>query len=384
MNYKVLKFLLCLFLLSSLFLQFTDTKVLALEEPVMQVLIRKNSSLRIRSDSKIPLVINSDIFFNKKVKALTVKKNDTKNILFFDEDKKNLYELDNTKGFLVTSEDKKGIWVGDKRYAGKIKVTFSDDLIFAVNVIGIEDYLTSVVGAEMPYKWPLEALKAQAIASRTYALMKKGNASYDIDSTKMDQVYNGLESRTNKTRKAVNKTRSIVIVYENKLINALFHSSSGGMTENSEDVWDNAFPYLISVKDFDKDNPQLNWKKLYSEKDLINLFPEIGGIQKMEILSISHTGRIKKIKVYGKYGSKVMKGKELRHQLDLKSTLFRFKFIKRNNKEILMIKGMGSGHGVGMSQWGAKFMARKGYKANEILEHYYSGVEVKPFQNAHI
>ncbi len=384
MNYKVLKFLLCLFLLSSLFLQFTDTKVLALEEPVMQVLIRKNSSLRIRSDSKIPLVINSDIFFNKKVKALTVKKNDTKNILFFDEDKKNLYELDNTKGFLVTSEDKKGIWVGDKRYAGKIKVTFSDDLIFAVNVIGIEDYLTSVVGAEMPYKWPLEALKAQAIASRTYALMKKGNASYDIDSTKMDQVYNGLESRTNKTRKAVNKTRSIVIVYENKLINALFHSSSGGMTENSEDVWDNAFPYLISVKDFDKDNPQLNWKKLYSEKDLINLFPEIGGIQKMEILSISHTGRIKKIKVYGKYGSKVMKGKELRHQLDLKSTLFRFKFIKRNNKEILMIKGMGSGHGVGMSQWGAKFMARKGYKANEILEHYYSGVEVKPFQNDHI
>ncbi len=384
MNYKVLKFLLCLFLLSSLFLQFTDTKVLALEEPVMQVLIRKNSSLRIRSDSKIPLVINSDIFFNKKVKALTVKKNDTKNILFFDEDKKNLYELDNTKGFLVTSEDKKGIWVGDKRYAGKIKVTFSDDLIFAVNVIGIEDYLTSVVGAEMPYKWPLEALKAQAIASRTYALMKKGNASYDIDSTKMDQVYNGLESRTNKTRKAVNKTRSIVIVYENKLINALFHSSSGGMTENSEDVWDNAFPYLISVKDFDKDNPQLNWKKLYSEKDLINLFPEIGGIQKMEILSISNTGRIKKIKVYGKYGSKVMKGKELRHQLDLKSTLFRFKFIKRNNKEILMIKGMGSGHGVGMSQWGAKFMARKGYKANEILEHYYSGVEVKPFQNAHI
>ena len=384
MNYKVLKFLLCLFLLSSFFLQFTDTKVLALEEPVMQVLIRKNSSLRIRSDSKIPLVINSDIFFNKKVKALTVKKNDTKNILFFDEDKKNLYELDNTKGFLVTSEDKKGIWVGDKRYAGKIKVTFSDDLIFAVNVIGIEDYLTSVVGAEMPYKWPLEALKAQAIASRTYALMKKGNASYDIDSTKMDQVYNGLESRTNKTRKAVNKTRSIVIVYENKLINALFHSSSGGMTENSEDVWDNAFPYLISVKDFDKDNPQLNWKKLYSEKDLINLFPEIGGIQKMEILSISHTGRIKKIKVYGKYGSKVMKGKELRHQLDLKSTLFRFKFIKRNNKEILMIKGMGSGHGVGMSQWGAKFMARKGYKANEILEHYYSGVEVKPFQNDHI
>ena len=88
----------------------------------------------------------------------------------------------------------------------------------------------------MPPKWPLEALKAQAIASRTYALKQKGNSFYDIDSTQKNQVYNGLESRTYKTKRAVKSTRSLVLIYKNKLINALFHSSSGGMTENSQDA----------------------------------------------------------------------------------------------------------------------------------------------------
>ena len=96
----------------------------------------------------------------------------------------------------------------------------------------------------MPAKWPLEALKAQAIASRTYALKQKGNPLYDIDSTQSNQVYNGLESKTYKTSRAVRSTRSLVLTYKNKLISALFHSSSGGMTENSQDVWKNEYPYL--------------------------------------------------------------------------------------------------------------------------------------------
>ena len=108
----------------------------------------------------------------------------------------------------------------------------------------------------MPTKWPIEALKAQAIASRTYALKQKGNIIFDIDSTQKDQVYNGLESSTYRTSKAVRGTRSLVITHKNKLINALFHSSSGGITENSEDVWKNKYQYLSSVKDFDQNNPK--------------------------------------------------------------------------------------------------------------------------------
>ena len=94
----------------------------------------------------------------------------------------------------------------------------------------------------------MEALKAQAIASRTYALKQKGNSLFDIDSTQRNQVYNGLESRTHKTTKAVRGTRSLVLTYKNKLINAVFHNSSAGMTENSQDVWGNEFHIYLALK----------------------------------------------------------------------------------------------------------------------------------------
>jgi len=238
----------------------------------------------------------------------------------------------------------------------------------------------------------LEALKAQAIASRTYALRQKGNQLYDIDSTQKNQVYNGLESRTYKTTRAVRSTRSLVLTYKNKLINALFHSSSGGITENSEDVWKNQYPYLSSVKDFDRNNPKLRWQKKFSNEDLQKLFPSIGGIKKIEILNISNTGRVKNVKLFGSYGSDQMSGVEIRKRMNLKSTFIRFKFIEDKNNisdnempnlsmdENLIVIGRGSGHGVGMSQWGARYMADKGEKAKAILRHFYKGVEIKPFK----
>ena len=384
MNYKIIKISFSFLLVFLLFLQTTQSKVFASQEPIIRVLIKQDKLLRIRSDSSIPLIVRGGSFSNEKVKGLTVKNNNNKNILFFDRDKTKLYELGNAKGFEVNSSDKRGIWVGDKRYAGKIKVTLSESKIFAVNILGIEKYLSSVVGSEMPYKWPLEALKAQSIASRTYAFKKNVNDLYDLDSTKNDQVYNGLESETSKTRRAVKRTRSMVILYNDKLINALFHSSSGGMTENSEDVWGNKFDYLISVKDFDRNNPKLNWKKTFSETELEELFPYAGGIERIQILELTGSGRIKKVEIYGQWGSEILTGKELREILNLKSTLVRFEFANNNNQKYLIIKGIGSGHGVGMSQWGAKYMAQKGFKANEILEYFYTGVEIKPFQESYV
>jgi len=255
-----------------------------------------------------------------------------------------------------------------------------------VNVLGIEKYLSSVVGSEMPTKWPIEALKAQAIASRTYALKQKGNILFDIDSTQKNQVYNGLESRTYKTIRAVKSTRSMVLTYKNKLINALFHSSSGGMTENSQDVWKNKYPYLSSVKDFDNKNPKFKWKKIFSNNELTNLFPKIGGLKNIEILDITSTGRLKNVKLIGDYGSVQMSGVDLRKRLGLNSNFVRFKFFEEVSntkfpiKKGLIVFGQGSGHGVGMSQWGAKYMANKGEKAKAILKHFYKGVEIKPFK----
>ena len=379
-------FVICIISLSF----FCNQNLNASNEPIIRVLISKEKNLRIRADRNIPLIFKYKNLIKKDVKGITLKKGKNSTKLFFDQNKSKVYEIEADKGFVIKSYDKRGIWVGGKRYSGLINIKNLKNEIFVINILGIEKYLPSVVGAEMPHRWPLEALKAQAIASRTYALKKTGNNLYDIDSTQRDQVYNGLESKTYKTNKAVKHTRSLVITHKNKLINALFHSSSAGMTENSEDVWKNKYPYLVSVKDFDQNNPKMYWKKIFSNKELQILFPNIGGIKEIEILNISKTGRVKNIKLIGYYGSVDFSGPNLRKQMGLKSTLFRYKFIKVNtHKEknkikqfnnSLMISGMGSGHGVGMSQWGAKYLAKRGYNAKEILQHYYKGIQIKPFK----
>ena len=440
-----------------IFCVFQNHNVSAAREPLIRVLISKNRNLRIRADKSIPLIIKGQKFSNKKIKGLTLKKESNRTTIFFDKNKQKIYDLKNKAKIVVKSSDGKGIWVGQKRYSGILNLFVLDSEILVINILGIEKYLSSVVGSEMPAKWPMEALKAQAIASRTYALKQKGNPLYDIDSTQNNQVYNGLESRTYKTSRAVRSTRSLVLTYKNKLINALFHSSSGGMTENSQDVWKNKYPYLSSVKDFDKNNPKLRWQKEFSSEELQKLFPGIGGIKQIEILNITNTGRVKNVKIYGDYGSDQLSGVDIRKRMNLKSTLVRFKFIedneidlnKNNSKilstnkiqneplthivksgdslieiaykynvntyeiidlnsikdsslininqrlliprntsntlspveKILVVSGHGSGHGVGMSQWGARHMANKGKKAEGILKHFYKGVKIKPFSN---
>ena len=386
----ILKFINKYFFICFIYLSFYNQNLYASKEPIIRVLIAKETKLRIRSDSNIPLIVKYKKLIKEDVKGITLKKDSDSIKLFFDKNKSKFYEIERDKGLLIKTNDKRGIWVGGKRYSGLINIKNLKNKILVVNILGIEKYLTSVVGSEMPHKWPLEALKAQAIASRTYALKKTGNDLYDIDSTQKDQVYNGLESNTYKTSKAVKYTRSLVITHKNKLINALFHSSSGGITENSEDVWSNKYPYLVSVRDFDQKNPKMHWKKIFSNKELQILFPKIGGIKEIEILDITKTGRVKNIKLIGNYGSLDLSGRNLRKKMGLQSTLFRFKFITVNtNKEknniknlnkSLMISGMGAGHGVGMSQWGAKYLAMRGYKAKDILGYYYKGIQIKPFK----
>jgi len=369
---------------------FHSQSVFASREPRIRVLISKNNNIRIRSDRSIPLIIDGEFFSSKKIKGLTLKNEKNRNILYFDKNKQKKYDLKSNQQLQIRSFDGRGIWVGQKRFSGKLDLFVLDSEILVVNVLGIEKYLSSVVGSEMPTKWPIEALKAQAIASRTYALKKKGNNLFDIDSTQKNQVYNGLESRTYKTIRAVKSTRSLVLTYKNKLINALFHSSSGGMTENSQDVWKNKYPYLSSVKDFDKNNPKFKWQKKISSNELIDLFPKIGGLKNIEILDITSTGRVKNVKLIGVYGSDQISGVVLRKRLGLKSNFVRFKFFEEelNNKfpskKGLIVFGQGSGHGVGMSQWGANYLASRGQKAERILKHFYRGVQIKPFRKDYL
>ena len=393
MEYKIKKKSIKIFIIFFLIYPFLSGKSLfPFSEPIIKVLIAKDEKLRVRADSSIPLNISEPILPKTKIKGLTLKKLNNKFILSLDSNKDKYYEISNNKSLIIRSSDRRGIWINSKRYSGQINIVFRNNKIFVINVLGVEKYLNSVVGSEMPHKWHIEALKAQAIASRTYALKKTNNGLYDIDSTQTNQVYNGLESSTFKTRRAVRETRSLVITYKNKLINALFHSSSGGMTENSEAVWSDPYPYLVTVKDFDQKNPKIRWNKEVSKSELKEIFPIIGGIQQIEVLNITETGRIKNLKITGTFGDKVITGKEFRSKLGLKSTLFRptisedFHDKKDLNNQsniqfhpFLIISGMGAGHGVGMSQWGARYMADKGYKANQILKYFYKGVKIKPF-----
>ena len=393
MEYKIKKKALKIFIIFFLIYPFFSSKsLLPFSEPIIKVLIAKDEKLRVRADSSIPLNISEPILPKTKIKGLTLKKLNNKFILSLDSNKDKYYEISNNKSLIIRSSDRRGIWINSKRYSGKINIVFRNNKILVINVLGVEKYLNSVVGSEMPHKWHIEALKAQAIASRTYALKKTNNGLYDIDSTQTNQVYNGLESSTFKTRRAVRETRSLVITYKNKLINALFHSSSGGMTENSEAVWSDPYPYLVTVKDFDQKNPKIRWNKEVSKSELKEIFPIIGGIQQIEVLNITETGRIKNLKIIGTFGDKVITGKEFRSKLGLKSTLFRptisedfYDKKDLNNQSniqfhpFLIISGMGAGHGVGMSQWGARYMADKGYKANQILKYFYKGVNIKPF-----
>ncbi len=448
------------FLAIVVFCVFHNHALSSSREPLIRVLISKSKNLRVRSDKTIPLIIKGEKFSNKKIKGLTLKKETKRTKIFFDKNKQKIFDLKNEAKIIVKSSDGRGIWVGQKRYPGILHIIVLDAEILVINILGIEKYLSSVVGSEMPTEWPLEALKAQAIASRTYALKQKGNNYYDVDSTKLNQVYSGLEARNYKTIRAVRSTRSLVLTYKNKLINALFHSSSGGMTENSQDVWNSEYPYLSSVKDFDHNNPKLYWQKRFTHKKLEELFPTIGGLNKIQILSITETGRVKNLKIYGPYGFDTISGTDIRKKLNLKSSLVRFNFMedtklkpKKENsiklqpekssdipktytvrlgdnlfdiaskynvnvdeiinlnsienpslikinqrllipkkedetippiKKMLVVSGLGSGHGVGMSQWGARYMASKGVKAERILKHFYKGIKIKPFNKNYL
>ena len=144
------------------------------------------------------------------------------------------------------------------------------------------------------------------------------------------------------------------------------------------------------MKDFDKNNPKFRWQKKISSNELIDLFPKIGGLKNIEILDITRTGRVRNVKLIGANGSDKMSGVVLRKRLGLNSNFVRFKFFEEefnNNfpiKKGLIVFGQGSGHGVGMSQWGAKYLASKGQKAEIILKYFYKGVQIKPFRKDYL
>ena len=251
--------------------------------------------------------------------------------------------------------------------------------------VPLEEYVIGVVAGEMPASFDVEALKSQAVASRTYVLKKQENSrlDYDVVDNTSNQVYidydqmkdkwkNNYESNLLKVKEAVKQTKGEVILYENNLIDAMFFSTSNGYTENSGDVFSNSLPYLTSVEsNWDrKESPVFSSTKEVTKNEfLFNLGLDsnseiiIGNINK------TSTGRVKNIII----NNKEFDASKIRSAFNLKSTSFSISLV--NDKVIFNVNGYG--HGVGMSQYGANGMSKEGYNYKDILKHYYKNCEIK-------
>ena len=271
------------------------------------------------------------------------------------------------------------------KYINNINVRVKRLATNEIETIPLEQYIAGVLAGEMPIYFELEALKAQAVASRSYVLKRldynKEN-EYDVVDSVLNQVYldedylkeawgNNYTKNINKVRTAVNETIDQYLEYDGEIIDALFFSTSNGYTEDSSLVFNLELPYLKSVESsWDQET-----SSVFNSSTSISLqeFYEKLGLKyqkklTVEILERSDTNRILKLKI----NNQEFSGRTLYEKLGLRST--DFEIIQSNSN--VEIKTKGYGHGVGMSQYGAQGMALKGYKYDEILKHYYTGTKI--------
>lgn len=314
-------------------------------------------------------------------------------------------------------------------YRGALRfIRSSGNDMAAINILGLEEYLYSVVPKEVSASWNEEVLKAQAVAARTFTLTnlnKFAKYGFNLDNTTASQVYGGVNAEHSRTTDAVNSTKGEIVLYDGKPASIYYHATSGGRTANSEDVWSAALPYLRSVED-PYENPDeathARWNVTYTKEELKNALlargVNIGDIE--DVTAEYSDGHAVSLTFIGTNGSKTYSKDNIRVPLSLKSTNFiltksgepenkqffaNYKNINKNKlnsigslapayADKLMQKtdglislqeskptsftfsGGGWGHGVGMSQWGAKGMADNGFTYKEILTHYFTGVQV--------
>ncbi len=271
--------------------------------------------------------------------------------------------------------------VSGSHYAGDIEVLKGRSGMFLINELPLEDYIKSVVSAEVGPNWDMEALKVQAVISRTYALYQKGlnnNLNYDLTSSVLHQVYKGsnVDARVSY---AVMNTEGEVLTYDGKIIAALYHSTSGGRTEEAEEVFGKSYPYMKSVAAPCDLSPYAVWERKIPAAEIESAL-NISGLKNIEIKSFTVTGRVRTVEVIHKGASMTVKATELRKLLGwsrLPSTNFR---VTRTN-DVFVFEGKGYGHGVGLCQWSALQMAREGKTYREILAYFYPGTTLQVYEN---
>ncbi|MEE8552831.1 MAG: SpoIID/LytB domain-containing protein [Desulfobacterales bacterium] len=278
--------------------------------------------------------------------------------------------------------------LNDSRYRGTFTISSGPRGLEVVNHVPVEQYLYGVVPKEMSNKWDQEALMAQAVASRTYALYIKEKSSekpFDVKATTASQVYGGYDAEARASNSAVDATRGQVMIYNGRLIIAYFHADSGGHTEDAKNVWNVNIPYLQGISDrFSKNRPGGEWVHFLSFDAVGNQLNryglDLGWIRTLKPAGNSRSGRTLQMMVVSDKGTFVFTSNNFRIKIGetkLKSTLFQIKPYRNG----IIAKGNGYGHGVGMSQWGANRMARAGFSYRDILKYYYRGIRIIGFSS---
>lgn len=269
--------------------------------------------------------------------------------------------------FIVSSD---GILLENKnfkrKYRGKIEIYAKNDELFIINHVNLRDYLSSVIVAEIGNSY-FEALKAQCVLSRTFALFSKRHEDYDFCDLTHCQVYRGTCDETSISRKVVIETDGEVLTHNGRLIEPFYSSCCGGVTASSSEIFDLDIPYIEAKIDTYCQNSK-NSKWIFKI--------EKGKIGKLKIVETGKTGRIKKVLL----NNKEISGWEFRNIISRKygwNTLKSNLFDLYEDEKFYIFEGKGLGHGLGMCQEGAKFMALKGFNYKEIINFYFKDVEIK-------
>lgn len=265
-------------------------------------------------------------------------------------------------------------------YTGNIYVWKGDRGLYIVNELPLEDYVKDVVVAEVGPDWDMEALKAQAVISRTYALYQmrtNGDSIYHIASSVLHQVYKGNNPNT-RVAYAVDETIGEILTFDGKPIEAFYHSTCGGRTENPEDVFGKSYPYLKPLESNCDLSPYWVWEKRIQLTEIEKAL-NISGIKEISIKSFTSTGRVKQLEATCTSGTIAINANDLRKSLGW-SRLPSTRFTLSCHGDTVIFEGKGYGHGVGLCQWCALKMARDGKNYREILSFFYPGTIIQLYE----
>jgi len=274
--------------------------------------------------------------------------------------------------------------INGRRYRDEIRVYPADSGgLWVVNELPEADYLAGLLNWEISSEWPMEALKAQIVAARTYAAFQKKNRQaelFDVEATVSDQVFGGMGREDSRSRRAVEDTEGQFILYRGAPIFAVYHSCCGGKTESPQYLWSGSFPYLKSINcPYCLDSPYFVWNYQVDGNQMGNAMSQIPSLGK-RILGIrigprSESQRIVQVSVQGEKGLVEIAANDFRRILgrdQVRST----NFVVKEKNGLFSFAGLGWGHGAGLCQWGAKGMAEGGENYRSILKYYYKDVMV--------